>query len=209
MDTSSSESETEELPRGNVPDSDAEAVSQLLRKIGEGEVDPQYLLKRVCHEPDSKARVDKPDEDQMSTLANIALDKLERTGDVTRAVSIALREHEEDIDGDREQVMGQVAQKVHESLPDQFEYELVYHTSLGMGIAVETGCPECGHDKVFNGSVTHSPAQFVAMTVDEEELQNLGESAVGEITSLCFIDDADVSIDHLTCGVCGAVLEEE
>lgn len=208
MDTTDSRPDVECLPRSKGPDSDAEAVSELLRKIGEGEVDPQELLKRICHEPDSEKQVGKPDEDQISTLTALAREKLERTGDVTRAVEYALEAFEGNISGDRKQVMERVAQEVNATLPDQFEYDVVWDSDLGAGIAVKTGCPHCGQNRVFNGAVTYGAAQFVAMDVDESELQAVDGDDIGDSTSVCFIDDSGISIDHLTCGLCGAVLEE-
>ncbi|WP_121512888.1 hypothetical protein [Haloarcula sp. Atlit-7R] len=146
-------------------------------------------------------------EDLICDLTDAALEHLEGVGDVSRAVSMALDEYEKDITGNREEVRKQVAQRVDERLPDQFEYEIVHHPNQGIGIAVQTGCPQCGHEDIFNGSLTHSPAQFVGMTVDRGELQDIEGADIGDGTTLCFIDDADVSLDFVTCGLCGAELE--
>jgi len=209
MEDSGSDSEKADLPRDQLSKSDVKAVSELMRKIGEEDIDPQELLKQVCHEPDSESRTDSQSQNLITTLADIGLEKLGRFGDVSDAVSIAFDEYEGEIGCDREEVRGQVAQEINERLPEQFEYEIIHHTSLGMGIAVQTGCPHCGHDKIFNGSVTHEPAQFVAMTVDKTELHIMDQGTVEEDASLCFIDDGDVSINHITCGHCGAALKED
>jgi ribosomal protein S27AE len=73
---------------------------------------------------------------------------------------------------------------------DEFEYHIKHHEEYGITIVVESSCPQCGNDVIFNGEITEN-VQFVGYEVDSDG------------NEVCGIDDGQIEIDYLSCGKCG------
>jgi hypothetical protein len=107
-------------------------------------------------------------------------------GDVKQWPGVSVR--------DEEAVLAEAEETVRDTLPESFEYSVIDDSEYGPGIAVETGCTECGNRNVFNGQLEFPSAQFVSYEVDDG-------------TDRCFIDDGGATVVAISCGTCGEALK--
>jgi len=121
-------------------------------------------------------------EGHIESAANSAISKFNRRKD-TESLS----------EDEWKKAVDQIKQKIEQSLPETFEYKIEHNIEEGWVLHIETGCPNCGNDAIFNGTLATSN-QWVANGEEDEY-------------TVCRVDDSmDQKIEFLSCGTCPEVL---
>jgi hypothetical protein len=134
----------------------------------------------------------------VATIVDVATQKIRResNGAVGKAFHAAVYDEiarEYSVSDDALDILKEDAkQEFEEQLPDDFRYEVVWHEKDGWTLVVETGCPNCGYDGIFNGTLALQN-QWVGRGEEDGKMS-------------CTVDDCSPELRFLACGACSEVL---
>jgi len=149
-------------------------------------------MPNVDSDSDSTADTPHPKIEELTerSLENL---RVNSDGDIETAVVTAINGHHSQLPAPSSIVKQAVSKQIEDQLPEAFEYELEHDIEEGWMIQIVSGCPNCGNEAIFNGTLKTSN-------------QWVGRSGYGD-KQMCSIDDSTrQELEFLACGTCPEIL---